>query len=70
MTKGGRSAVASTRFHRSIALAYVGLARAAAMDGDTATARKAYQDFFAAWKEADADLPVMAEARKEYEQLK
>jgi tetratricopeptide (TPR) repeat protein/tRNA A-37 threonylcarbamoyl transferase component Bud32 len=52
------------------ALSYVGLARAAVLNGDTAGARKAYQDFFALWKDADADLPVVAQARKEYEQLK
>jgi tetratricopeptide (TPR) repeat protein len=49
------------------ALAYVGLARASALSGDTSGARKAYQDFFAIWKDADADLPVLVEARKEYE---
>ena len=52
------------------ALAYVGLARASVLNGDNAAARKAYQDFFALWKDADADLPVLIEARKEYEQLK
>jgi eukaryotic-like serine/threonine-protein kinase len=52
------------------ALAHVGLARAAVLNGDTAGARKAYQDFFALWKDADAELPVVVEARKEYEQLK
>jgi predicted Zn-dependent protease len=52
------------------ALAYLGLARANALNGDTAGARKAYQDFFAVWKDADADLPVLVQARKEYEQLK
>lgn len=52
------------------ALAHVGLARAAVLNGDTAGARKAYQDFFGFWKDADADLPVLVEARKEYEQLK
>ncbi len=52
------------------ALSYVGLARAAVLNGDTAGARKAYQDFFALWKDADADLPVVTQARKEYEQLK
>ena len=52
------------------ALAYVGLARANALNGDSAGARKAYQDFFALWKDADADLPVLVQARKEYEQLK
>lgn len=51
-------------------LAHLGLGRAAAIRGDTAAARKAYQDFFALWKDADADLPVMVQARKEYEQLK
>jgi hypothetical protein len=51
-------------------LAALGLARAAALSGDVAQARKAYQDFLAAWKEADAELPVLLEARKEYEQVK
>lgn len=51
-------------------LAHLGLARAAALQGDTAKARKAYQDFFALWKDADADLPILIEAKKEYEKLK
>ncbi|HKG79389.1 MAG TPA: tetratricopeptide repeat protein, partial [Pyrinomonadaceae bacterium] len=54
----------------SHALAHLGLGRAAAMSGDTAGARKAYQDFFALWKDADPDVPVLVQARKEYEQLK
>ena len=52
------------------ALSYIGLARAAVLNGDTGGARKAYQDFFALWKDADADLPVLVQARKDYEQLK
>ena len=52
------------------ALAHLGLGRAASVNGDTAGARKAYQDFFALWKDADQDLPVLVQARKEYEQLK
>ena len=36
-------------------VAHLGLARAAALQGDTAKARKAYQDFFALWKDADAN---------------
>lgn len=36
--------------------------------GDTAQSRKAYQDFFALWKDADAELPILSAARKEYEQ--
>ena len=50
-------------------LAYVGLARAAVLQGDTAKARKAYEDFFALWKDADPDLPILIEAKKEYEKL-
>ncbi len=51
-------------------LSHLGLARAAAVNGDTAAARKSYQDFFALWKDADQDLPVLVQAKKEYEQLK
>ncbi len=51
-------------------LAHMGLARVAALSGDTAAARKSYQDFFALWKDADSDLPDLVQARQEYEQLK
>ena len=51
------------------ALSYVGLARAAVLSGDTAKAKKAYQDFLALWKDADSDIPILAEARKEYAAL-
>ncbi len=51
-------------------LAHLGLARAAMLQGDTTKARQSYQDFFALWKDADADLPVLIEAKKEYEKLK
>jgi tetratricopeptide (TPR) repeat protein len=51
------------------ALARLGLGRALKITGDNAGARKAYQDFFALWKDADPDLPALIEARKEYEQL-
>jgi hypothetical protein len=51
-------------------LAHLGLARASALAGDVAGSRKAYQDFLALWKDADADLPVLIEAKKEYERLK
>lgn len=52
------------------ALARLGLARAAAISGDTEKSRTEYQNFFAAWKDADADLPILVQARKEYDQLK
>jgi hypothetical protein len=48
-------------------LAHLGLARAAVMNGDSAKARQAYQDFFAVWKDADAGLTLLIEAKKEYE---
>jgi Flp pilus assembly protein TadD len=51
-------------------LARLNLARAYVLQGDTAKARTAYQDFFAAWKDADADLPALIEAHAEYEKLK
>jgi predicted Zn-dependent protease len=51
-------------------LSYLGLARAYAMSGDTSASRKAYQDFFALWKDADPDLELLAQARKEYDTLK
>jgi hypothetical protein len=35
-----------------------------------AKGREAYQDFFALWKGADADLPVLIEAKKEYEKVR
>ncbi len=51
-------------------LAHLGLGRAYALQSDTAKAKLAYQDFFAAWKDADADVPVLKTARAEYEKLK
>ena len=51
------------------ALSYLGLGRAYAMAGNKADAKKAYDAFFSEWKNADSDLPVIAEAKKEYAQL-
>jgi len=48
-------------------LAYVGLARATILQGDAEKARKAYQEFFSLWKDADNDLTILLEAKKEYE---
>jgi eukaryotic-like serine/threonine-protein kinase len=50
-------------------LSFLGLGRAYAMAGDKANAKKAYDVFFAEWKNADANLPIIAEAKKEYAQL-
>jgi eukaryotic-like serine/threonine-protein kinase len=51
-------------------LAHLWLARALAMSGDTAKARKSYEDFLALWKDADSDIPMIQEAKQEYEKLK
>ncbi len=48
-------------------LAHLGLARAHSLAGDAVEARKAYQTFFEAWQGADEDIPILLEARAEYE---
>src|SRR5713101_5768605 len=50
-------------------MARLDLARAYALQGDTSAARKAYQDFFALWKDADPDVPTLIAARAEYAKL-
>ena len=50
------------------ALAHRPLGKALAMAGDPA-ARAAYDSFFALWKNADPDIPVLREARAEYARL-
>jgi hypothetical protein len=51
------------------ALAHLGLARAYALSGDAAKSKAAYQDFFALWKDADPDIPILKEAKAEYAKL-
>jgi tetratricopeptide (TPR) repeat protein len=51
------------------ALAYLGIGRACSLSGDHAKAKRAYEDFFALWKDADPDVPVLAEAKAEYANL-
>jgi len=50
-------------------LAHLQLARAYAMQGATAKAKSAYQDFFVLWKDADHDIPILKEAKAEYAKL-
>jgi eukaryotic-like serine/threonine-protein kinase len=50
-------------------LAHLQIGRAYALSGDSAKARGAYQDFFALWKDADADLPILKQAKAEYAKL-
>jgi hypothetical protein len=50
-------------------LARLGSGRAYALQGDKAKAKTAYQDFFAQWKDADPDVPILKEAKAEYAKL-
>jgi len=60
------------------ALAHLGVARANALQSRTsqgadaarARALAAYQDFFALWKDADPDIPILIAAKAEYAKLK
>jgi tetratricopeptide (TPR) repeat protein len=51
-------------------LAHLQLGRAYAMAGDESKARAAYQDFFALWKDADSDVPILKQAKAEYAKFK
>jgi tetratricopeptide (TPR) repeat protein len=52
------------------ALAQVGAARAAVLNGDNVAARNHYRDFLQLWKDADPTIPILIEARAEYAKLK
>jgi hypothetical protein len=51
------------------ALAHLGLARTFSLSGDGAKGRAAYQDFFAIWKDADPEIPILRQAKAEYANL-
>ena len=51
-------------------LARLGLARAYALQGDTAKARSCYGEFLSLWKEADPDIPILRQAKAESAKLK
>jgi DNA-binding winged helix-turn-helix (wHTH) protein len=51
------------------ALARLQIGRANAMQGETAKARAAYQDFLTLWKDADPDIPIFQQAKQEYARL-
>jgi tetratricopeptide (TPR) repeat protein len=51
------------------ALAHLGLGRAYALSGNSAKAKSAYQNFFELWKNADQDIPLLAQAKAEYAKL-
>jgi eukaryotic-like serine/threonine-protein kinase len=49
--------------------AHLGLARAYALEGNTAQSRIEYQNFLAYWKDADPDIPMLKQAKEEYAKL-
>jgi eukaryotic-like serine/threonine-protein kinase len=53
---------------KPIAALYYG--RALAKMGKAAESRQAYEQFFDGWRKADADLPLLVDAKKEYARLK
>jgi len=79
--KSGQATEAASEFQRILALynsdptdllipfARLGLARAYALQGDTAKAKSTYQDVLAFWKDADPDLPVVKQAKADYAKL-
>jgi eukaryotic-like serine/threonine-protein kinase len=79
--RAGDGAAAADHFQRIIdrphiaatsplhALAHVQQARAHVLAGDTTKAAKAYEKFFAIWKDADPDVPLLIAARAEYARL-
>ncbi|MFQ5818158.1 MAG: hypothetical protein ACE5H2_09440, partial [Terriglobia bacterium] len=78
MGMGGKAAAEFQKIldHRGVdpgsprySLAYLGRARAWALAGETSKSRRAYQDFFALWKDADPDIPILLEAKAEYAKL-
>jgi tetratricopeptide (TPR) repeat protein len=81
LLRAGRAREATAEFqkildHRGIvlnfvtgALAHLQLGRAKAISGDLQGARKAYDDFFTLWKDADPDVPILKAARTEFARL-
>jgi eukaryotic-like serine/threonine-protein kinase len=80
--KSGQGQLAAAEFHKMLdhrgivgnfvlgAVANLELGRAQAMMGDKAAARKSFQDFFALWKNADPEIPILKQAKVDYAELK
>ncbi len=47
-------------------ISWLGIARALALAGDTVNSKEAFQHFFELWRNADADIPILRQARAEY----
>ena len=50
-------------------MARLQLARALVLSGDTVKAKRAYDDLLTLWKNADANIPMVEQARTEYARL-
>ena len=50
-------------------LSYLGLARGSAVTGDSAKAKKAFENFLELWKDADPDIPIFKQAQAQYAKL-
>ena len=68
-TSQANSGTLQIGFAPYLAQLQLGLARAHAMGGDKASAKKAYEALFTTWKNADPDLPMLVAAKKEYAAL-
>jgi eukaryotic-like serine/threonine-protein kinase len=51
------------------ALAHLQLGRAYVLLNETGKAKAAYSDFFALWRDADPDIPMLKQAKAEYAKL-
>jgi DNA-binding winged helix-turn-helix (wHTH) protein/tetratricopeptide (TPR) repeat protein len=51
-------------------LSYLGMARGFAQAGENAKAQKAFEEFFALWKDANPDIAILTLAKAEYARLK
>jgi serine/threonine protein kinase/tetratricopeptide (TPR) repeat protein len=79
--KAGDGAGGAAEFQKILALSHyaptdilipfarLGLARAYALQGDTAKAKSAYQDVLGLWKDADPGLPTVTQVKAEYAKL-
>jgi eukaryotic-like serine/threonine-protein kinase len=68
-SRSGASMSVGTALPPYWAQVQLGLARAYAMVGNKPNAKKAYDEFFTIWKNADPDLPMLVAAKKEYAAL-
>jgi len=56
-------------FNYTVPLTRLAMARTYVALNDTSNARQCYQDFFAYWKDADPDIPLLLQAKAEYAKL-